>query len=217
MVPRGWDAGPTLLIGPSPRPSWNAWSREHFHKGQPLYLHTWQNYFHIVQVTDSIVSACHQMKVLSFISTYWYTQLMLPGSYRRGHIINVGQTCNIVLLVNPLLCVVVICPMFPRYVLLPVAPMKLCPRIGTAATGPKREYFQMSPIVPTAWVNLTHDTPLAIRQCTHGQRNHDEVFQDHSRPSWNFVLLRTRQTTTISQIGKINNSSRRRTHCQIWV
>ena len=39
-VPRGWDIGPTLLMGPSPRSSWNAQSHWAFHKGQPLYIHT---------------------------------------------------------------------------------------------------------------------------------------------------------------------------------
>ena len=39
MVPRGWDFGPTILMGPSPRPSWAARSNGQFHEGQPLYIH----------------------------------------------------------------------------------------------------------------------------------------------------------------------------------
>ena len=32
MVLRGWDIGPTIPMGPSPRPSWNAQSHGHLQK-----------------------------------------------------------------------------------------------------------------------------------------------------------------------------------------
>ena len=35
------DIGPTSPMGPSPWPSWNAQSHEDFHKGRPLYIHTY--------------------------------------------------------------------------------------------------------------------------------------------------------------------------------
>ena len=40
MVPRGWDIGPKIPMGLSPRPSWSARSNGQFHIGQPLYIHT---------------------------------------------------------------------------------------------------------------------------------------------------------------------------------
>ena len=41
MIPRGWDIGPTIPMGPSPWPSWNARSHGHLHEGRPLYIHTY--------------------------------------------------------------------------------------------------------------------------------------------------------------------------------
>ena len=40
MVPRGWDIGLTIPMGPSPWPSWYARSHGHYHEGRPLYIHT---------------------------------------------------------------------------------------------------------------------------------------------------------------------------------
>ena len=39
MLPRGWDIGPKIPMGPSPWPSWNTRSHGHLHKGRPLYIH----------------------------------------------------------------------------------------------------------------------------------------------------------------------------------
>ena len=41
MVPRDWDIGPTIPMGPSPWPSWNARPHGHLHEGRPLYIHTY--------------------------------------------------------------------------------------------------------------------------------------------------------------------------------
>ena len=40
MVPRGWDIGPTILMGPSPWPSWIARSNGHLHKEPHTHAHT---------------------------------------------------------------------------------------------------------------------------------------------------------------------------------
>ena len=64
MVPRGWDIGPTIPMGPSPRPSWTARSNGQFHEGQPLYIHT---YIHVLSVKASKVFRvkflyCHKVR-----------------------------------------------------------------------------------------------------------------------------------------------------------
>ena len=41
LVPRGWDIGPTIPMGPSPWPSWIAPFHGQFHEGRPLYIHTY--------------------------------------------------------------------------------------------------------------------------------------------------------------------------------
>ena len=40
MVPRDWNIGPTIPMGPSPRPSWTARSNGQFPEVQPIYIHT---------------------------------------------------------------------------------------------------------------------------------------------------------------------------------
>ena len=52
------------------------------------------------------------------------------------------------------------------HVRLPITPLWLCPRKGTASTGPRGEVFQRCPIFPTAWANLARDTTLAVMQPT---------------------------------------------------
>ena len=58
---RGWDIGPTLLMGPSPMPSWNARSHGHFHKGQPLYIQ------YILQIIFAVLK--------KLLTTKWYLVL----------------------------------------------------------------------------------------------------------------------------------------------
>ena len=45
LVPRGWDIGPTIPMGPSPWPSWNGRSHGLLYKGRPLYIHTSSNIY----------------------------------------------------------------------------------------------------------------------------------------------------------------------------
>ena len=41
MVPRCWDIGPTIPMGPSPRPSLKVRSYGHLHEGWPLYIQSY--------------------------------------------------------------------------------------------------------------------------------------------------------------------------------
>ena len=47
LVPRGWDIGPTIPLGPSPWPSWTALFHGQLHEGQPLYIHTYIQLFDV--------------------------------------------------------------------------------------------------------------------------------------------------------------------------
>ena len=74
-------------------------------------------------------------------------------------------------------------------VCLPVTPLGLYPWKGTASTGPKGASLSKESYCPTTLVNLAHGTPLAVKQPTLiwntqvGLRDHEEVSQNHSRPS----------------------------------